>query len=650
MRRALGPLLCAVALSSAPFEPSVAQSTVQPPSSAVLQSVPPIPVSIAAGMNRYGDYRTAHLVAWHPTRREMLIATRFGDTFQLHQVTSPGGERTQITFDEAGVAPIGTEARGWFEPGSDHIIYLRDTGGKLEHQYFHYDPATKKTTRLTSGQGRSFPGMWSPKGDRFAFTWNARSQADFDLYVMALEDASSLRKVAELKGLQRVLSWAPDGRSVLLREFLSATESRLSIVDLETGAVRQVSPDGGEPVSYAGAAFAADGESVFVVSDSGTEFQGISRLDPDKRVLVPLSIKVHGDVDDLALSPDGRWLAFTVNQDVRSLHLFDTKKGTERTGLKTPAGDTSGLQWHSSGEVGFQVSSARMPSDVFSFDPVRNVSTRWTSSETGALQPSEMREYEPIRWRSFDGRQISGILHRPATRFAGRRPVLVNIHGGPEEQARTLFWGRSNYLLNELGIAIIQPNVRGSTGFGKSFQKLDDGKLREGAVKDLGALFNWIAKRPDLDAKRVWLVGNSYGGYLALLAATRYGDRIRCAFVGSGMSNIATWLDRQPPDRVTLRRREYGDERDAEMRKFLIDISPLTRAAEIRTPLLVVHGKNDVQVPVAESQQIVEAVRKNGTPVWYLVFGDEGHGFGRRTNVDFVLYSWVAFAQEYLLK
>jgi dipeptidyl aminopeptidase/acylaminoacyl peptidase len=603
-------------------------------------------------MNRYADYRTAHLVAWHGTRREMLIATRFGNTFQFHRVAMPGGERTQITFEESGVAGTGAGARAWFEPGTDHILYLRDVSpGKGLRQYFHFDPSTDKSpAMLTDGASRSFEGVWSRDGKRFAWTSNKRVVDDFDLYVMAPHDPSSLRLAAELKGLNTVLDWAPDGKTVLVLEELSAAESRLWVVPVDGGDKRQVSPVDAGPVAYKTGLYLRDGKSAFVVTDRGTEFLEVRRLDLATRALSPLKTTARGDVAEMALSADGRWLAFTVVQDAaRTLHLLDVRSGKERTGLKTPPGDTSGLQWHPSGELGFNIQSARIPWDVFSYNPATNVSTRWTTSETGTLKPEEMREYETIHWRSFDGLQISGILHRPATRFTGRRPVIINVHGGPEDIARTFFWGRSNYFLNELGVAIIQPNVRGSTGFGKTYMKLDDGKLREAPVKDLGALLDWIATRPDLDPARVWFVGNSYGGYLSLYAATKYGDRIRCLIVNSGMSNIATWLDHQPPDRVALRRREYGDERDPEMRKFLINVSPLTHADRIKAPLFIVHGKNDVQVPVEETQQIVEAVRKNGTPVWYMVFGDEGHQFTRRTNVDYVLYAWVAFAKEYLL-
>jgi dipeptidyl aminopeptidase/acylaminoacyl peptidase len=654
MRRGLGPLCAAaVLLPLAASSQGAPVAAVTPPASVVLQGVPAIPAAYAEGMNRYADYRTAHLAAWHGTRREMLIATRFGNTFQFHRVTAPGGERAQVTFDEGGVAGTGGSARAWFEPGSDHILYLRDISpGKNLLQYFHFDPAVDKSpTMVTDGAGRSIEGVWSRAGRRFAWTSTKRNNADFDLYVMSPHDPASLRMVVELRGFNTVLDWAPDGRTVIVQESLSANQSRLWVINVDDGVKRQVTPDDTEPVAYNVAVIASDGGSAFVVTDRRAEFLQIARLDLQTRALTPLTATTRGDVAELARSADGRWLAFTVNQDaIRTLHLMDAKTGKEKKNLKVPGGDISGLQWHPSGELGFNVQSARVPWDVFSHNPATNVSTRWTTSETGPIKPEDMRENQVVHWPSFDGRQISGVLHRPATRFTGRRPVLVNIHGGPEEQARVLFWGRSNYFLNELGIAIIQPNVRGSTGFGKTFMKLDDGKLREDPLKDLGALFDWIAKQPDLDPQRVWLVGNSYGGYLALMAATKYGDRIRCAIVNSGMSHIVNWLERQPPDTLELRRREYGDERDPEMKKFLNEVSPLTHADRIKTPLFIVHGKNDVRVPVDETAQIVEAVKKNGTPVWYMVFGDEGHQFTRRANVDYVLYGWIAFAKEYLLK
>ena len=255
-----------------------------------------------------------------------------------------------------------------------------------------------------------------------------------------------------------------------------------------------------------------------------------------------------------------------------------------------------------------------------------------------------------MRWKSFDGKTISGFLYRPPARFSGKRPVVVNIHGGPEGQARPGFLGRTNYYLNELGLAVVFPNVRGSTGFGKTFVQLDNGVLREDSVKDIGALLDWIKTRPDLDAERIMVTGGSYGGFMTLASAVAYNDRIRCSLDVVGISNFVTFLERTEAYRRDLRRVEYGDERDPKMREFLIKISPLTSAAKITKPLFVVQGANDPRVPRNESEQMVATVKKNGGAVWYLMAKDEGHGFAKKRNQDFQFYATVAFMQENLLK
>jgi dipeptidyl aminopeptidase/acylaminoacyl peptidase len=227
---------------------------------------------------------------------------------------------------------------------------------------------------------------------------------------------------------------------------------------------------------------------------------------------------------------------------------------------------------------------------------------------------------------------------------------VINIHGGPEAQARPNFQGRGNYFMNELGIAMIYPNVRGSAGYGKSFLLLDNGFLREGTYKDINALLDWIATRPDLDADRVMVTGGSYGGHMTLAVSTFYSDRIRCAIDVVGISNLVTFLQNTSAYRRDLRRAEYGDERDPKMRKFLTDIAPLTNVDKIRKPLFVVQGANDPRVPRSEAEQIVKALQEHGTPVWYLLAKDEGHGFRKKRNSDFQFYASVMFMQEYLLR
>jgi dipeptidyl aminopeptidase/acylaminoacyl peptidase len=275
---------------------------------------------------------------------------------------------------------------------------------------------------------------------------------------------------------------------------------------------------------------------------------------------------------------------------------------------------------------------------------------RWTESETGGLNTDAFAPAELVSWKSFDGQQISGFLYKPARKFQGKRPVIIDIHGGPEAQSRPSFLGRMNYYLNELGVAILLPNVRGSSGQGKTFLAADNGFKREDSVKDIGALLDWIPTQADLDPKRVMVAGGSYGGYMSLAVATKYSDRIKAAIDIVGISNFVSFLERTEGYRRDLRRVEYGDEREPKMREFLQKISPTTNAAKIKVPLFVIHGQNDPRVPLNEAQQIVQSVRQNGVPVWYLMAKDEGHGFSKKRNVDYQFYATVSFVKEFLLK
>ena len=357
------------------------------------------------------------------------------------------------------------------------------------------------------------------------------------------------------------------------------------------------------------------------------------------------------DVDEFQQSWNGKWIAFVSNEDgVSKLHLLDVATGKEHPAPKLPVGTLGGLIWHRNNrDLGFHRVTANAPEDCYSLDVTTGKVERWTASET-AVNISNLRDAELIRWKSFDARSISGFLYRPPEKFTGKRPVIIDIHGGPEGQSRPGFQGSANYYLNELGIAIIEPNVRGSTGYGKAFSKLDNGFLREGTYKDINALFDWIATQPDLDPSRVAVTGGSYGGHMTLAVSTFYSDRIRCSIDVVGPSNLVTFLEHTEAYRRDLRRVEYGDERDSKMRAFLEKIAPMNNIEKIKKPMLVVAGKNDPRVPVSESEQVFEALKKQGTPAWYVMAKDEGHGFQKKANRDFEFYASVMFLQEYLLK
>jgi len=332
------------------------------------------------------------------------------------------------------------------------------------------------------------------------------------------------------------------------------------------------------------------------------------------------------------------------------LHVIDAATGVGRRLPALPAGLISGLRWRRTGaELGFTLTSAGAPADAYSLDLGRGALTRWTESETAGLSTHDFAEAELVRWPSFDGREISGFLYKPPAKFTGRRPVIINIHGGPEGQSRPGFLGRNNYYLQELGIALIFPNIRGSTGFGKTFVKLDNGVRREGAYRDIGALLEWIRTRPDLDGDHVLVTGGSYGGHMTLVTATRYDGPICCSVDVVGISNLATFLQNTSGYRQDLRRVEYGDERDSTIRAWMERTAPLNNVDKVTKPLFIIQGMNDPRVPRSEAEQMVAALKRRAVPVWYLMAKDEGHGFRKKGNQDYQFYGTILFTERYLL-
>ncbi|TLY39432.1 MAG: S9 family peptidase [Nitrospirae bacterium] len=625
------------------------EAEILPGDNLVVEGIPRVPASLADAVSRYTEFRRAAFLSWHPTMREMLIRTRFAETVQVHQVRLPGGARTQLTFfadPVRGAAYPPKDAR-WF-------IFSKDTGGDEFYQFYRYDLETGDVTLLTDGKSRNSAAVFSNSSDRLAYSSTRRNGKDTDLYVINPADPSTDRLLAQVEGSGwRAVDWSPNDRALLVLEFISANESHLWVFDAATGHRTLLTPKGGaEPVSYGGGRFSRNGKGLYVTTDRDAEFHRLAYLDLATKQHAYLTGNLAWGVEDFDLSRDGKWLAFVTNDDgVSVLHVLETATGQERPVQKFPLGVIGGLQWHAnSTDLGLTIESVRTPADVYSYNIIMGTVDRWTYSETGGLNTANLPEPELVRWKSFDGRTLSGFLYRPPARFSGKRPVAVNIHGGPESQARPHFLARHNYWLNELGVALLYPNIRGSIGYGKTFLKLDNGRLREDAYKDVGALLDWIRTRPDLDAERVMVWGTSYGGHVTLVAGTLYNDRVRCLLDIVGISNLVTFLEGTESYRRDLRRAEYGDERDRETRSFLERIAPVRNADKLKKPLFVVQGRNDPRVPVSEAEQMVSTVRKNGTPVWYLLAKDEGHGFSKKKNVDYLFYASVLFIQDYLLK
>jgi dipeptidyl aminopeptidase/acylaminoacyl peptidase len=628
---------------------ALAQSDeVVPNENLVVEGIPKIPSSLAESVGRYGEFRSADFSSWHPTRREMLIETRFADTAQVHQVKFPGGARFQLTFfpDRVG-NPIYEPVKG------ESFLFTKDVGGGEFFQLYRYDLATGDITLLTDGKSRNTDPRWSYQGDRVAYGSTKRTGNDVDIWVVNATDAASARLVAQMEGGGWGISdWSPDGKQLLVTNYVSAAESYVWLVDVASGKKELLTPKAAETVAYSNARFSKDGKGVYMTSDKDAEFQRLVYMDLSSRKVTVLTPALNWDVDEFDLSKDGRWIAFEANEDgISALHVLDTKTNKEVPVPKLPVGVMYGITWrNNSRELAFSLSTASQDYDAYSLDMATGKLERWTYSESGGLNTSGFAEPKLIHWRSWDERSISAFLYKPPAKFPGKRPVIIDIHGGPEGQVRPDFLGRDNYYINEMGIAIIYPNVRGSTGYGKTFQKLDNGFLREGSYKDINTLVDWIQTQPDLDAGRVMITGGSYGGFMTLAVATNYNDRICCSVDVVGPSNLVTFLEHTSGYRQDLRRVEYGDERDPKMREFLERIAPANNAKNITKPLFVIAGQNDPRVPASESAQMIAVVRQNGTPVWWLLAKDEGHGFAKKKNRDFQFYATVMFVKEYLLK
>jgi dipeptidyl aminopeptidase/acylaminoacyl peptidase len=653
--RWITPLLVA-AMSSAVVAQAGRPDVVQPGESLVVKGLPPIERAVVEEAGRYAEFRAAAVGDWHPTRREMLVETRFANTYQIHHVAFPGAARYQLTFFPEPVGVASYPRAG--EP--DFFVLGKDVGGNEFQQLFRYGLADGRATLLTDGKSRNTLGPWSNDGRRIAYGSTRRTGGDVDLWVMDPRDATTDRMATELKGGgHAALDWSPDDRTLLVGEYVSVNESYLWLMPVDGGGsaggrtlLTPRAEPGAEPVAYGGGAFAADGKSLYLTTDLGSEFRRLARFDLEGRQYEYLTSDADRDVDDIAMSRDRSKLAFLTNDEgISRLHLLDTKTG-ERTAVPgIPVGVIGGLNWHANGrDLAFHLSSARSSTDVYSVDVETMKLERWTRSESGGLNTEAFVEPQLVRWKGFDGLELSGFLYTPpADKFPGKRPVIIHIHGGPEGQFRPSFLGRNNYYLNEMGVALLFPNVRGSSGYGKSFLKMDNGAKREDSYRDIETLLDWIGQREDLDPQRVMVTGGSYGGHMTLAVATRYADRIAAALSVVGMSNLVTFLERTETYRRDLRRVEYGDERDPTMRQFLLDIAPINRAERITKPLFIVQGANDPRVPLNEAEQMVATMERIGTPVWYLMAKDEGHGFAKKGNVDFQFYATTLFVRQYLL-
>ncbi len=694
----------ALALAQGAGTNPVVDGFIRPNANLHAENIPPIPASLVQALRPYNDFRPVAFVAWHPSRKEMLVRQRVqgASTVQLHWLKSPGAALKPATQHPDPIGPATLSRDGKF------IVYAASKGGSEQFQLFRQDldadsgAPTGQAVQLTNERERHIRLGWYRKNgrstgemlvlslplDRF-LPEAERENVGSTLRLIDPFKPESAREVAKLPQT----GWAGsslsrDGSTLYMTKRMSANHSEIWAVDLTGKPPVRLIPaadDDKTQAVHGSSRLTADGKALLLITDRFGEFLGVARYELANQSLRSLTGDLPHDVmafstgvavdaaggfagesgsaiDDEAddeTETSGRPLLFQVNVHGQTeLRALDAKTYAPISLPRLPAGAVSTAVVRRGGtEMALSVYGAQTPGDLWVVDikaagaanPGEAPATLWAKAGK-SLDTSGFRAQEVIRWKSFDGLEISGLITRAAPKFTGKRPVFIDIHGGPESQARVGFAGRATFYNNELGITVIRPNVRGSSGFGKTFLTLDNGYKREDSVKDIGALLDWIAQQPDLDASRVLVSGGSYGGYMALAASTHYADRIAGAIDSVGISNFVTFLETTESYRRDLRRMEYGDERDAKMREFLIRISPTTNAHKITKPLFVVQGKNDPRVPVTEAEQIVAKARANGTPVWYLRGENEGHGFARRENAEFLSLSIIAFMQQTVLK
>jgi dipeptidyl aminopeptidase/acylaminoacyl peptidase len=615
----------------------------------VIEGIPALPASLAEEVKKYNESRSASLADWHPKTKEIIISTRFGNHNQLHYVKMPGGARTQLTFFDE---PLGNAV---FEPfNGNYFLFTKDKGGDEFSQIYRFDMENKVITLLTDGKRSQNGGIrWNRKGNMIAYTSTKRNGKDRDIFVMdPLQPAAERLAVENNGGGWSVADWSADGNKLLLQEGISVNESRIWLADLESGSKTRLVPAEDERTTFRPIGFDADDKGIYLTSNRENEFNRLAYLDLYTNNITYISSRIPWDVGGASLSDDRAKLAFTTNENgLSKLYVLNTQSQQYHYIDAVPAGLIGSLRWSGdSGSLGFTLSHYASSADVYEYDLATQTLIRWTESESGGMDLSKLQEPRLISWTSFDGLTISGYLYEAPKHFTGKRPVIISIHGGPEGQSRPGFIGRNNYFLNEMGISIIYPNIRGSSGYGKTFLDLDNGMKREESIKDIGALLDWIALQPGLDADRVMVTGGSYGGYATLAVAYHYADKIRCAVNIVGISNFNTFLKNTESYRRDLRRVEYGDERDPDMAAFFEQISPLNHAHKMSKPMFIIQGENDPRVPASEAIQMMKKIREAGGTAWFLMAKDEGHGFRKKNNADFQFYATIAFIREFLLE
>ncbi len=601
----------------------------------VMEGLPEIPDSVKERLRQYQNVRTHGFQDW--TDEGILISTRFGEVSQIHEVTTPLGARKQITFYSE---PVGGASAA---PDGKSFVFSKDTGGDEFFQAYRYDMETGETQAFTEPGTRNGSFVWNDAGTLGAWYQATDGDPDYDILIGDPSDPESTRVLLEGEGAIFAVDFSPEADQLLVQRYISITKSRLFVIDVATGETTEINPD--DDVAYNGGLLLSDG-TLLSSTDKGSDFKNLIRINPETGEETNYTSDINWDVAGYDISPDESMVAFTLNEGgLGTIKLLDLASGEITDGPALPVGIVGGVTFHPDGkQIGFTFSAATSPADAWSANIETGELTRWTTAEVGGMDTSGFAEPELFTYPNYDEMDIPAFVYRPEG--DGPHPVIVSIHGGPEGQARPSFSSTYQYWVKELGAAVVVPNVRGSSGYGKTYVSLDNGLNRKKSVEDIGALLDWIETQPDLDKDRVVVFGGSYGGYMVLASMIDYADRVAGGVNIVGISDFKTFLTNTKGYRRDLRRAEYGDERDPEIAAFFEEISPLLNADKITKPIFIIQGYNDPRVPYTEAEQILEAVKDNGVEAWFLMAMDEGHGFRKKSNRDFQREAETLFFEQ----
>lgn len=577
---------------------------------------------------RYLYIQTAMAPSLSPDGRQMAFITDVTGQRQLWVMDAAGGWPRQITFGSEGV-----RVHAW-SPKGDWIFYSADRGGNEREAFYLISPDGTKERELLppSGSFRQFGGF-SPDGSRIAYAATPEGSPTFDIHLLDLSTGADRLVLKGRLGLY-VVSWSPKGTHVVLHETRGEDANDVYLLDLGSGELTtlfkpEVASD------YQSFAWKSDGSGFYVVTDQDREGAGLAWYDLGRRSLTWVETPDR-EVEQVDLDHDGRYLVWTTNEGGYSaLHVRDLQQNRDLQAPKLPPG-IYGVRWAERAPVlALTVNGPQIAGDIWTWDPRTGKdgtgAKRATWSSMAGLDPQSFVVPEALDFPASDGVTLHGLLYLPKGSEGKKPPVLLGVHGGPSAQARPGFSPVFQYLLSR-GIAVFDLNFRGSTGFGKTFSRLDNGRLRPDAVRDMGEALDFLQKDGRVDASRAAVMGGSYGGYMTFAALTAFPDRFRSGVSFVGVSNWVTALEGASPQLKASDRIEYGNIDDPKDRAFFEEISPIHQVARVKAPLMVLHGSNDPRDPATESDAFVEGVRQHGGEVEYLRFPDEGHGIRKLAN------------------